>query len=208
MKKEDFIVILDAGHGGINPNTGKYVTAGKRAKLPDGTMIYEGVENRKIVDKIAKELEKRGINYKFTVNPNDYRDISLGSRVKYANKFDPSKTLFVSVHNNASGGQGNGFEIFTSIGETKSDIAATLIGRSIKSLYDRLKLRLRFDYSDGDLDKESNFYVLRNTRCPAVLIEYLFFDNERDAKFLQNEKFQLDLAVRTAEAIEDYIQMV
>jgi len=38
------------------------------------------------------------------------------------------------------------------------------------------ELRLRKDSSDGDLDKEAHFYVLKNTKMPAVLIECAFMD--------------------------------
>ena len=43
--------IFDTGHGGIDPITGKYVTAGKRM-VKDDVTFYEGVNNRLI----AKEL--------------------------------------------------------------------------------------------------------------------------------------------------------
>jgi N-acetylmuramoyl-L-alanine amidase len=46
----------------------------------------------------------------------------------------------------------------------------------------------RTDYaSDGDLDKESDFYVLRKTIAPAVLVEHGFFDNLEDATLLINK---------------------
>lgn len=37
---------------------------------------------------------------------------------------------------------------------------------------------------DGDLDKEANFWIIRRTKMPAILIEHLFFDNLQDAKLL------------------------
>jgi N-acetylmuramoyl-L-alanine amidase len=40
---------------------------------------------------------------------------------------------------------------------------------------------------DGDSDKEANFYILRNTFCPAVLTENLFMDTERDCRFIMSE---------------------
>ena len=46
--------------------------------------------------------------------------------------------------------------------------------------------KYRLDYSDGDVDKEANFYVLRKTKMPAVLLEMWFFDNYNDA--VKNER--------------------
>ena len=52
------IVILDNGHGGIHPTTNQYVTAGKRSpKFDDGSVLYEGVNNRDNVVRIIDGLE-------------------------------------------------------------------------------------------------------------------------------------------------------
>ena len=43
-------------------------------------------------------------------------------------------------------------------------------------------------YRYGDSDKEEHFYILRHTKCPAVLTENLFMDTERDCRFLMSEE--------------------
>lgn len=48
-------------------------------------------------------------------------------------------------------------------------------------------MKIRKDMSDGDPDKESQFYILRKTKCPAVLTENLFQDNQEDVEFLLSE---------------------
>ncbi len=40
----------------------------------------------------------------------------------------------------------------------------------------------RSDYSEGDPDKEANFYVLKHTIMPAVLTENFFMDAERECR--------------------------
>jgi N-acetylmuramoyl-L-alanine amidase len=101
-----------------------------------------------------------------------------------------SKAVIISLHANASQNHnGRGFEIFTSKGETLSDQYATMIGNEFKAdpiLADSFAFRT--DYaSDGDLDKEADFYVLRKTVAPAVLVEHGFFDNLEDATLLINK---------------------
>ena len=66
-------------------------------------------------------------------------------------------------------------------------------------------MKLRYDLSDKDKDKESNFKVIRETNCPAVLIECGFFDNEKDFKNLKDPKFQSDLGSRIYTGILNYI---
>jgi N-acetylmuramoyl-L-alanine amidase len=38
------------------------------------------------------------------------------------------------------------------------------------------EMNMRPDYSDGDPDKEEDFYVIRHTVMPAVLTENFFMD--------------------------------
>ena len=33
---------------------------------------------------------------------------------------------------------------------------------------------MRADLSDGDFDKEENFYILKHTNCPAIFTENFF----------------------------------
>lgn len=116
MGKDIDNIIIDAGHGGIN-NQGLYTTQGKYFVFPNGEIAYEGVINRKIAQALATELRNAGKNVIFTVNPLDPEDISLKKRVAIANKY-ASKSIFISIHNNASEGFGTarGFEIFNTPG--------------------------------------------------------------------------------------------
>ena len=43
---------------------------------------------------------------------------------------------------------------------------------------------MRKDTRDGDVDKESNFYVLIHTAMPAILSENFFMTNEKECKTL------------------------
>jgi N-acetylmuramoyl-L-alanine amidase len=192
-------LMLDRGHGLLDEK-GVYVTPGKRAKLPDGTMVYEGIENEKYVIALAKHAKEAGFKVIYTIPPKDFKDMSLVDRVKKANNH-PNKNsmLFVSVHNNAANGTATGTEIFTSIGQTLSDVYAESILRTYQTVYP--ERRLRVDRTDGDLDKEANFYVLRHTHMPAILIEYGFFDTPSDYAWLSNPNTIDKMAALTIDGI-------
>ena len=199
-------IIIDPGHGGIDEN-GNYTTEpNKMFTFPDGFTIYEGEVNRKIGKHLSNNFladVSNNVKVIFTVDPLDASDISLQDRVDIANKYNPNNSLFVSIHNNAGGG--NGFEIYTSKGETESDKLATEIFNSVKSQYDKLDLPMRKNTSDGDVDKEENFYVLRKTTMPAVLVEGLFFDNRENAELLIDDNFLKELAFSIYHGIMNYI---
>ncbi|MEZ4988017.1 MAG: N-acetylmuramoyl-L-alanine amidase [Saprospiraceae bacterium] len=198
---KDFLVFLDAGHGGISP-AGKYVTSpSKEFKHSKGTFhnggwFYEGVFNRTLTNRVAQKLQRLGIPYYMVSH--EYVDNALSYRVDLANWYAKkvSKTLYISNHANAGGGNARGFEIFTSPGQTTSDKVATLHWDNVKALLGNTISNYRADTSDGDYDKEARLYVLTRTSMPAILVEHLFFDNYDDAMLLMDD----DVVERFAEA--------
>lgn len=200
-------VVLDFGHGGID-DSGTYTTApNKMHTFDDGTIAYEGVLNRQIGYQIYRCLiDHDDINTICTVMHDDPTDLPLANRVAIANQYDPKQTIFASIHCNASPKHNaSGFEIFTTVGDTRSDALASHIGVMLSPFIDMHNLKLRVDRSDGDLDKESNFYVLRNTRCPAVLIECGFFDNKHDYSLLSDPTFQGEMGSWIYTGILNYL---
>lgn len=201
-------IILDFGHGGIDKN-GKYTTApNKMHTFEDGVVAYEGVLNRQIGGHIYTCLRAhQDLNIVCTVKEDDPRDISLSHRVRVANSFNPKNTIFVSVHCNASPNHNaSGFEIFTTKGLTESDSLAESIATSAEHALAKVNLRTRYDLSDGDKDKEADFYVLRKTKCPAVLLECGFFDFRPDFELLKDPFFQGDFGSLVYTGIINYIK--
>lgn len=186
-------IIIDRGHGLLDKQ-GNYVTPGKRATLPDGRVVFEGLENNKYAKAIAKAAKEAGFNVIFTVLTTDFKDMSLVERVNKANKHpNKNSAIFLSLHNNAANGKAFGTELFTSKGQTLSDIYAQhIIDRYRISFPNR---RIRTDKTDKDCDKESNFYVLARTIMPSILFEFGFFDNPTDYDWLSNEK-NIDLLAK------------
>lgn len=176
-------VILDNGHGGVIG--GEYQTSGKRSPRWKLGVLYEGMFNRWVVNRLIERLDRAEIPY-YHISP-ELTDVPLPERVRRANAFaqaDPGSFL-LSVHANA--GWGTGFEVFTSKGQTKSDpIAETIIDHLVASCPGH---KLRADTGDGDRDREADFYVLRETRCPAVLVEVAFMDSEEDYRRLWDSEF-------------------
>ena len=182
--------LLDPGHGGLNPDTGKYMTSGKRSpKWSDGTQYFEGVGNRDIVKRIVKKCADAGILALDIVN--DWQDVSLSTRVNRANAIYEyyKNAIYVSVHSNGfSKEKAHGYSVYTSPGQTKSDrLADILLGYMELEFPDH---KLRKDMSDTDRDKEASFYVLRKTRMPALLSENFFMTNKRECDLLLTEDFR------------------
>lgn len=190
------IIILDNGHGKDTP--------GKRSPIwPDGNQLFEFEFNRSIVSMLSIELLDLHI-YNHILVPEIY-DVDLKERCRRVNnitKFANKEALLISIHGNAGGG--TGWECFTTKGNTKSDDFATLLYQSAKVEFPEKKMR--FDYTDKDPDKEADFYILKNTICPAVLTENFFMDNEADCKLMMSEDGQKRIVDLHVNAIKAYLR--
>lgn len=170
------LILLDNGHGGLI--NGKYQTPGKRKDWGEKGIIYEGEFNRAIVNGLIERLSLADIPY-VNIAP-EYSDIPLQTRVERANAYADEDCFFLSIHSNAGGGEG--FEVYTYYNTSKSDAIASRFGQEFQREFPDKPLRT--DYSDGDLDKEAGFYVLRKTIMPAVLTENFFMDNYKEFRTL------------------------
>ena len=122
-----------------------------------------------------------------------------------------NKAFLVSIHANAAGDgsqwmSARGWECYTSVGKTKSDKIADLFYNQAQKVFFGAKIRT--DFSDGDIDKESNFYILKNTLCPAVLTENFFQDNKEDVQYLLSNRGKEDIIEVHVRAIIDYVNSV
>ena len=63
-------------------------------------------------------------------------------------------------------------------------MVAQYIGESAAKKLEPLGWNMRFDTADGDIDKESGFYILKHTVCPWVLTENGFYTNEDECKYM------------------------
>lgn len=185
--KSNYLWILDNGHGGII--NGEYQTPGKRSPVwEDGSQLFEGEFNRAIVNRLVKMCAEKGIECINLVDTQE--DTPLSKRTAKANSIHREKgnTIYVSIHANGfSKESANGWSVYTSKGETKSDIVASVLAeKAQKEFPDEY---MRKDTRDGDADKESNFWVLRKTAMPAILSENFFMTNYDNChKYLLSEE--------------------
>lgn len=191
-------VLIDNGHGSN--------TSGKCS--PDGR-LKEYAYTREIAVRLEAELRKRGIDAERIVK--EEIDVPLSERCRRANQYKASDAILVSIHCNAAGDgsswmQARGWEAWTSTGQTKADKLAGCLYAAAEQYLPGMKMRK--DMSDGDADKESGFYILKQTRCPAVLTENLFQDNKEDVDFLLSEEGKRAIVGLHVQGIVDYLKKI
>lgn len=197
MNKQDFVLILDNGHGSNTP--------GKCS--PDRT-LREYAWTRIMTDLIARKARARGIRTEIIVP--ETTDVPLATRSARANaiarKHGLKKCLFISVHINAAGADGRwhdatGFTAWVAQNASRnSKTFARLVTAEMKAR------GLGGNRAPNPLGYHTaNFAVIRRADCPAVLTENLFQDNRTEVRYLLSPQGQDTIAEAHVAAIEKYI---
>lgn len=188
-------VVIDPGHGAPDP--------GARGRISNEADI-----NLDVAVELSKILSSMGIVAPLTrTGPKriyrDNRHLDLSARPAMANRLKAD--AFISIHcNGAVAPEANGFEVYTTPGQNRSDILATAIFESWSKAFPTQ--RKRTDYRDNDPDKEANLKVLREANCPAVLVELGFITNPQEERFLVDRHNQHVMAMAIAAGIENFLR--
>jgi N-acetylmuramoyl-L-alanine amidase len=145
-------IVINAGHTKYGTGTGA------------NKYLNESTETRKI----AYELLKLLADSKHEVIPAVYDRSAnnLKEAVTLAN--NKCADLFISIHLNAGGG--SGCEAYTWKGQQ--------VAQAVKACSYLKKL----GFKNRGVKDGSNLYVIKNTKCTAILIEVCFVDNKADAE--------------------------
>ncbi len=183
-----FKIAIDAGHC--------LHTLGKRVdKALDPAQTREWTLN----DRVARHLAEAAKQYENVEtlrvdDPTGKKDVSLSARCKASNDWDAD--VYISCHHNAGIklGSGGGIEAYsykegTKGAEYRDEIyAACIAAGGLKG-------------NRSDPTKTANFYVLKNTKAPAVLMEYGFMDSRTDAPVILTDAYAKLVGYATMEGI-------
>ncbi|SDC33196.1 N-acetylmuramoyl-L-alanine amidase [Terribacillus halophilus] len=171
-------IIIDPGHGGKDPGAIGNDTMEKRVALT-------------ISEKLQQRLLTNGYDVKMTRSDDIF--IPLSERASISNNWGAD--LFVSVHaNSATTPSAKGLESYY-YGQSSSG----------KKLASSIQTALASNTNNENRGTHSaDFYVLRHTSMPAVLVETGFISNPADAALLNDSTYQNDVADSIAEGIKAY----
>lgn len=205
------LVYIDAGHGG-----------------PYNHVSSHGLREKTLNLQIARELRSALAADGFGTGMTRNADVSVGSKDRPTWHFsshtrlwsyyadhrvyrDPpiddlqarcdlanaaGADLFVSIHNNAaSSSSARGTEVFSSDDDSLAHSLAACVDRALVA---QTGLKNRGA-------KRENFYVLRWTNMPAVLIEGGFITNRYDARLLASASFRRKVGRGIATGIEKWL---
>jgi N-acetylmuramoyl-L-alanine amidase len=181
--KKQFFVVIDAGHGGVDSGA----KTGKNELEKDFNLS---------ISKILKEKGVLNPALKIILTREDDNFMMLNYRVKKAE--DVKADLFISIHVDANNTNHllSGVSCYTaktSQNKSKSDEFS-------KVLIDELKQIEGIQIADES--KKADFFVLKNSKCPAVLLTLGYLTNENDLAFINNKKNQELICEKIIDAVE------
>lgn len=190
-------IIVDAGHGGIDPGA-----------MTDDESIKEKDVNLKITMKLKELLEASGAMVILTRNDDTslYKEEEGKTiRQKYNENLknrkkiikESSADMFVSIHlNKFEQSKYYGAQTFYPYGKNEDKQLATYIQAELKRVVDNTNNR--------EIKPRNDLYLLKENEIPSTLIECGFLSNDKEAKLLNDEEYQNEIAWAIYVGIQRY----
>ncbi len=203
-------ILIDAGHGGKDPGALKtYKVNGKNITIQEKDITL------RVAKMLAERLKAAYPGKQIILTRNSDKFLSLGERTDIANGVkvgENEAVLFISVHVNSSLNKtSSGYEVwYLSPGYRRNVLDKSTVDGD-ENLYTALNAMLEEEYTtesimiakfimDGlqaQIGKESTargikaeeWFVVRNSNMPSVLIELGFISNEKEALLLNDDRY-------------------
>lgn len=220
------IIVIDPGHGGVDP----------------GAIGYSGVYEKNITLAMAKELKtilEDDCGYKVYLTRNRDVFIPLRDRVKISRKYEAD--LFISIHADSIGNKNTkGLSVYTlsenasdkeaaalAEKENKADIIAGLnfaehskeVSDILLNLAQRETMNRSSEFATfmvkemrksvqllDNTHRFAGFAVLKAPDVPSVLLEMGYLSNRGEEKLLQQKDYRHKLAKSTSKAVDKYFE--
>ena len=157
-------VFIGVGHGGTDPGAVSNNTKEKDLNLSIALACRD-------------VLERHGVSVGMSRTKDE--DDNISEEIKECNAYSPN--LAVDIHNNAGGG--DGAEVFHSyLGGEGKTLAENILAEIVKIGQNSRGCKIRKNTNGKDY-----YAFIRNTSCPAVIVECAFVDNATDLEILATE---------------------
>lgn len=191
------VILLDAGHGGIDPG----------ATNEDKSILEKDI-NLQITLKLRELLESSGCLVLLTREEDTSlyeEEAGKTTRQKYNENLKNRRKMieesgvdaFVSIHlNKFEQSKYYGAQTFYPEGKNDSKLLSQFIQDELKRVVDKTNQR--------KIKPSKDIYLLKENKIPSVLIECGFLSNEKESKLLNDEKYQEKVAWAIYAGIQKY----
>jgi N-acetylmuramoyl-L-alanine amidase len=192
-KNEEVTIVVDAGHGGIDPG-----------KVGINDALEKDI-NLAIALKLKRNLTQNGINVIMTRTDDNglYEESDTNKKVTDMKKrleiIEAAKPLLtVSIHQNSYPEPSvSGVQVFYYKDSAKSREAATIMQAQMIKTLNPEKQREAKD--------NSSYYLLKKTSVPIMIVECAFMSNPTEADLLIKDDYQEKVAWAVYMGIMEYV---
>ncbi len=173
-------VVIDAGHGGHD----------------FGAKHNEHLE-KDITAQISKRIAALNSNQNIVLHftRSDDSAMDLAARTAFINEIKPDLVLSLHVTANPRP-EARGVDLFTAVEGANAARSAELAKKLGSALETKNQLKIRGQ-------KTAPFFILKNSKAPAITLELGFITNPEDFKYLTNEQEQEKIAKTILEFISE-----
>jgi N-acetylmuramoyl-L-alanine amidase len=186
------VIIIDAGHGGVDSGANRPGILEKNVNLAVAILVKNNLERHdaKVILSRAEDVDLSDDCDNEAIRGRWRRD--LAARVELVDEHQAD--LFVSIHANVSrSSKRQGAEVFFSAKSKESKLLAGYLQTTLNSLKNTNNQAAVADY-----------FVLRRNKIPAALIELGYMTNPQEKDLLLDPQYQYKLSDAIATGILDY----
>jgi N-acetylmuramoyl-L-alanine amidase len=192
--EKSFVVVIDAGHGGIDGGVTGRKTGVKESELNLDISFY-----------IRDELESAGFEVVLTrkTDAGLYGTTAKGFKKRDMQRrkeviLEANPALLISVHQNFySSRTPRGAQVFYLKSSEESKKLAVCVQEKLNDLYAQERVKSR-------VATASEYYILKCCDAPSLIIECGFLSNEKDDELLSKENYRKEIAKRIFYGVVKY----
>lgn len=169
-------VFISVGHGGSDPGA-----------------VANGLKEKDLNLVIALACQQELVRHGVSVGMSRIRDEDDKTGVEECNAYNPDYAI--DIHNNAGGG--DGAEIYHHYnGGAGKTLAQNVLDGIVALGQNSRGLKIRRNAQGKDY-----YAFIRNTGCPAIIVECAFIDNKKDVQIVDTEAKQRAMGVAIAKGV-------
>ena len=188
------VIVIDPGHGGIDGGTSSGDLLEKDVNLRMGHILREVLEVRQY-QVVMTRTDDSDVSHFVPNGASRYRR-DLKGRVRLVGRVRPISLISIHVNWHKDSWR-RGAIVYYQNGETDSHLLAEAIQEELNAIQP-VKRQVR----------AADFYVLRNTNAPAVLVELGFISNPEDRRLMQDAAYLTKQAEAVRAGLEVFLRQI
>lgn len=186
------VIVIDPGHGGADPGAQNSGLKEKDINLDISLRLRESLESKGCVVILTREEDKDFYLPGFVLGRMAKRS-ELDKRINMAT--ENNADLFISVHTNSFPRPNTyGMETYYHLKSSPGKALAELIQNELTRLQSDNKRK----------SKAGDYYLINQSKMPAVIVEVGFISNPRERNLLLSNNYRDSIAVAIGTGIEQY----